>query len=496
MNILSKSANEKKEIARKKLLCQWTALFLAFALLPGVVEPARKISLAECVELAIENNRDIEQSESDRDTAFNNYRAARRAMGPKLSWQANAKRIGGKDYDTHKEAHDAGQPGVPAYKNEYANALQLTFPLYTGGEQENRIGAARYGLNAADLMLEDSKQTVKYKVAAAYYQLLQRKAMVGVEQEAVNTLGKHLDFLTVGYEEGTVAKSDVLASKVQLTDKEQALETAKGNYLNAMADLNNLVGLPVTEELDVEDGVDYQHYDISQSDALSYALANRPDGIAADYAAARAEKSMAVAKSGYRPSLSLVADKNLSGEEAFKENHSSSWDAGLSLTWTPFDNGVTSANVSAAKSEWEKAKSVAEQTREKIALDIQKAYTDLITAERNIPRTRQSVDMAREEYMLVQLRYTEGIDTNLAVTDAQEKLTGAQTNYVNALYNYRLAKAALDKAMGLPVDISAARYLAATEYGKSPQRALEAAAIDTATQSSGNFPTNSKEGTP
>ena len=490
MNILSKPTNEKKEIARKKFLCLWTVLFLAFALLPGIAEAARKISLAECVELALENNRDIEQSASDRDTAFHNYRAARRAMGPKLSWQTNAKRIGGKDYDAYHEAHDAGQPGIPAYKNEYENALRLTIPLYTGGEQENRMVSARYGLNAADLTLENSKQAVRYQVAAAYYRVLQRRALVGVEQEAVNTTGKHLENVTIGYEEGTIAKSDVLSSKVQLADKEQELESAQGNYINAVAELCNLIGVPVTEELDVEDGLYYQHYDISLSDAVSFAMDNRPDGIAADYAAMQAKKAVDTAKSGYRPSLSVIVNKSLSGENAFKDDHSANWDAGLSLTWTPFDNGVTASNVSAAKSEWEKVNSVVKQTKEKIALDVKKAYTDLITAERNIPRTRESVEIAKEDYTLVQLRYVEGIDTNLAVTDAQEKLIAAQMNHVNALYNYLLAKAALDKAMGIPVDISAVRYLSATEEGKSPRRALEDATYSTDDQKKdeGNAP--------
>ena len=478
MYITSKNKHKKGKMCCRKVLCQSVALMLVLATFASGASAARRISLQECVELALENNRDIEQSASDQEIALHNYQGARRAMGPKITWQAESKRIGGKDYENAHRSREMGEPGVPAYIHDNSNSIQLNFPLYTGGAQENRIKATRYGLNAADLTLENTKQTVKYRVAAAYYNLLQRKAMVGVEQEAVNTVNEHLKMVTVGYEEGVIAKSDVLSTKVQLIDKEQALETANGNYLNAMAELNNLIGLPVFEELEVEDELTYNHYDISPDEALEYALKNRPDGIAAGYTAMYAKKSIDAAKAGYQPNIAAVATRNLSGERAFKEDHSGSWSVGLSLNWTPFDNGVTVSQVAAAKAEWEKAKSQAEQTIEKIELDIRKAYVDLTTAEKNIERTRSSVDMAKEDYILVQLRYAEGIDENISVTDAQNKLTNAQTNYVNALYNYQLAKAALDKAMGIPVDLNSAVYAELTDEGKTRGYALKTATIE------------------
>ena len=79
--------------------------------------------------------------------------------------------------------------------------------------------------------------------------------------------------------------------------------------------------------------------------------------------------------------------------------------------------------------------------------------------------------------MIAEVRYEEGVDILLAVTDAQEKLTQARTNYYTALYDYNLNKAALAKAMGVPVDIDVPRYVAATEEGKSAPRAFDEAAL-------------------
>ena len=75
-------------------------------------------------------------------------------------------------------------------------------------------------------------------------------------------------------------------------------------------------------------------------------------------------------------------------------------------------------------------------------------------------------------------KYSLGYD----VTDAQEKLTQARTNYYTALYEYNLNKAALAKAMGVPVDIDVPRYIAARDEGKSEPRAFDEASLHPVTK--------------
>ena len=436
-----------------------------------------RIDLDQSIELALQNNRDIEQSAYDRETARWAHSQARRMMGPRLTWSSTAMHIGGRDYKSAREAHEYDRDKYPSYDNEFTNAVGLEMPIYTGGNYENRIDAARYRINQTDLALENTRQTIRYQTTAAYYQLLQRRALITVEEEAVNTLQKHLDHVQINYEEGTVAKSDVLASKVQLADRQQALVTAEGDYSNAMADLNNLIGLPVSTRLIVDDELRYEKYDSALDDCITYALVNRPDGIAAEYAVLQAEHSVKAAKSGYRPNVNAVINKNIAGEGSFNQDHNGSWNTGLQMSWNVFDNGVTNAQVKETQSELEKAKSQAAQIKERIYLDVQKAYTDLASAEKNIATTAAAIELAEEEYSIAQLRYVEGVDTNLAVMDAQEKLTEARTNYYNSLYNYNIARAALDKAMGMPVNIDVPLYIKAERAGKSSKAALEASTI-------------------
>lgn len=450
------------------------------------------LTLDEAITLALQNNRLIEQSEEDREAARWNLSATRRASGPQLSWSSMLTRIGGRYYrnsgrrDRHdemlgykKQGYDVNMSLFPSYENENYNSVNLQMPLYSGGRLENQRKNARYALNAADLTLENSRQQVKYQAAQAYYQVLQQAALVNVQEEAVQLLKEHLRTVSIQYEVGTVAKSDVLATDVQLANTQQSLNSAQGNYQTAVARLNNIIGLPVNTEIAASDKVDFVPYDLSEDTCLDYALAHRPDGIAAVYTLKQAQAQTAAAKSGYRPSVNAIVQGSMSGENVFGANHNAEqWAVGLQMNWNIFDNGVTSAQVHQAKAVERRAESVAQQQIETIQLEVHSAYVAMKTAEKNIRVTSAAVDKAEEEFAIAQIRYVEGVDTNLNVMNAQEKVVETRNNYYTALYNYSTSRAQLEKAMGVPVEIDALLYAEAEQSGKSSPKSLEAATVD------------------
>ena len=470
------------------------AALAAILFLPNVTFAAEGMTLTldEAITLALQNNRLIEQSAEDREAARWNLSAVRRSSGLTFSWSSSLNRIGGRYYrrsnslrPAHDEAASAKEMGYdvnmslyPSYENENTNSANLSMPLYTGGRLENQRKTARYRLNAADLTLENSRQQVKYQAAQAYYQVLQQASLVNVQEEAVQLLQEHLRTVSVQYEVGTVAKSDMLATSVQLANTQQSLNTAQGNYQTAVARLNNIIGLPVNTEIAASDKIDFVQYDLSEDTCLDYALAHRPDGIAAVYVVKQAQAQTAAAKSGYRPNVNAVVQGSMSGENVFGANHTAEqWAVGLQMQWNIFDNGVTSANVNQAKAAERRAESVAQQQIETIQLEIHSAYIALKTAEKNIEVTASAVDKAEEEFAIAQVRYVEGVDTNLNVMNAQEKVVETRNNYYTAIYNYNTSRAQLEKAMGVPVEIDALLYAEAEQEGKSSPKSLEAATV-------------------
>ena len=419
------------------------------------------MTLEESVRTALDNNYNIKQQEAEYDSAVWARHQARRSFGPTVNWQSTATKMGGKYYDSANLSRSFG------------NGLTLTMPIYTGGQLEGAIKAADLAMNANELGLELCKQQVKAATMSAYYQALQAKNQIKVAQDSVNTLTEHLKNVNAQYTVGTVAKSDVLGTQVQMANAEQNLINANNSYDVAIASLNNVMGLPTDTELNLTDSLDYNVYEIPLEECTAYARSNRPDVLIADYQVAIAEAGVQQAKAGYMPKVSAQASKSWAGEDPFGSEETdkryaqnNNWTAGVVLSWDIWDNNVTQSKVNQSKAAVAKAEAAAENTRQSGDLEVRTAYLNLKAAEKSINTTQVAVDKAQEDYKIAQVRYAAGVGTNLDVMDAEEKLAQAQTNYYTALYNYNSSKAALDKAMGIMVDLDVSKLALPQEAAK------------------------------
>lgn len=419
------------------------------------------MTLEESVRTALDNNYNIKQQEAEYDSAVWARHQARRSFGPTVNWQSTATKMGGKYYDSANLSRSFG------------NGFTLTMPIYTGGQLEGAIKAADLAMNANELGLELCKQQVKAATMSAYYQALQAKNQIKVAQDSVNTLTEHLKNVNAQYTVGTVAKSDVLGTQVQMANAEQNLINANNSYDVAIASLNNVMGLPTDTELNLTDSLDYNVYEIPLEECTAYARSNRPDVLMADYQVAIAEAGVQQAKAGYMPKVSAQASKSWAGEDPFgsdetdkRYGQNNNWTAGVVLSWDIWDNNVTQSKVNQSKAAVAKAEAAAENTRQSGDLEVRTAYLNLKAAEKSINTTQVAVDKAQEDYKIAQVRYAAGVGTNLDVMDAEEKLAQAQTNYYTALYNYNSSKAALDKAMGIMVDLDVSKLALPQEAAK------------------------------
>ena len=446
----------RKKYYSKKLKAAILAGVMAFSLYTnvGFAAQAVNMTLDEAIQIALENNRIIKQSIADRESARWQLSEARRRGNPNLSWSTQAQAIGGSYYDSYER------------KRAFNNTLEATMPIYDGGTlKEGRI-AARYGLNAADLNLEDALQNVRYQTTSYYYRILQTADQVAVSEEQVKTLQEHLRIVNAQFRAGTVAKADVLSTEVRLANAQQTLVSYRNNYDIAMATLCNYLLLPVDTVVRPPEQLSYNKYNLDLTNCTAYALTNRPDAAAADYAVKQAESNVRAAKAALRPKVNAVANGGRNGDKPFSNNRNDSWTAGISASWNIFDGGLTEAQVNEADAAVIKAKEQAAATREEIQLDVRSAYLSLLAAEKNIATTKVAITSAEEDYRIAQVRYAAGVGTNLDVMDASDKLTQAKMNYYRALYEYNTAKASLDKAMGIPVEIDVPRYIAAESEDK------------------------------
>ena len=340
--------------------------------------------------------------------------------------------------------------------------VEASIPLYTGGQLENNIKSKEIGVDISDLTLENTKQQIKYDTTKGYYNILQCRNLVGVNQETVDQLQAHLDTVNAKYAAGTVAKSDVLRSQVELADAKQNLVNAENNYDLSISSLNNLIGLPIDTKINIQDELKYTKYDLSLAECMDLAMTNRPDGVAAAKSIEQAKASVKAAQAGNLPQLSAYASYTIDGDDAFNNDAAEKSEVGVKASWNLFDNNVTKAQVRQAEAALAKAQENAQYVNEGIQLEVHQAYLNLLSAEKNIQTTSVAVNQASEDYTIAQVRYTAGVGTNIDVMDAAVALTTAKTNYVQALYDYNVSKAQLDKAMGLPVDLDVQAVAAKT----------------------------------
>lgn len=466
-------------------------------------EAAMQLSVAESVELAFQHNDSITQAEAVKNSAKWNLSAARRAKGPTIQWSSQAYRIGGRDYRSLNDAHDIyGNPnsrptvagylfgnedypvytvqnfGSYPYHNTFSNNLTFSYPLYSGGRLENTIKFRSYQLNSADFGFENTLQTVRYRTIIAYYDVLQYKNLLEVAANAAKTANEQLKLINTQYEEGAVAKADVLQMQVQLASYVQHQTNAKSQLEVSKATLVNAMGLEEGTEIETVDKFSYQPYTKSLDECIAYAMENRPDSAEAKYNLKQAQSQVDVTKADQRPQITGIAGKSIVGNGPFKQERSSSWNAGINLQWNIFDNNVISARVQAAKADVQRYSAVVDEIEKKIRLEVNSAYTQMKAAEENIKVAKVAFQQAQESYDIATIRYEEGVDILLTVTNAQDKLTQAQTNYYTALYDYNRYKITLEKAMGISVDINVPQYISAEESGQSAKKALEIAKIN------------------
>lgn len=399
-----------------------------------------ELTLDESIRLALANNPAIKVAEADKEKAAWIVKEAESGKAPTLS-------LG----HTSGRAHSAATTKTPAATgNSFTNKVSLSLPLYTGGKVESAVEQAKLGNDSAALGVEKTKQQIRLDATSAYYNVLQASNMVKLNQESVDRLNAHLKNVQAQYQVGTVAKTDVLRSEVEVANAEQNLIKAQNSDDLAIASLNNVVGMPLDTQIRVKDQLKYEQVSLTLEGAIKQAMVNRPDLAQAELSVAAAAEGVNGAKAGYRPTIGLSASEGWS-DTSFPGTDNNTWSVGVSANWNIFDSGLTNSKVKQSHANLEKARQQEQQVKDSVQLEVRQAYLNLKEAEKRIATSQVAVNKAEEDYKIAQVRYTSGVGTNLDVIDSQVALTQAKTNYVQSLYDYNTSRAKLEKAIGAKV---------------------------------------------
>ena len=407
---------------------------------------AKDLTLEDAVRLALTNN-------PSGKIAVHEFEAAKGALTAARSYRWFTISASHKDARTWSgEAANTAAGRDPNYVAEqYTNSATLNWTLWSGNRVESQVSQAKLSLDSSQWGIAKARQQLKYDATDAYFKFMAARDNVKLNQESVERLERYLQDVKLQFEVGVVAKVDVLRSEVELAKAKQSLIEAQNTYDLTMANLNNIIGFPLTTELNIKGDLSYARYEKELAFCVDAALRQRPEISQYTDAAKSAQEGITVAKSGYLPTVSAVYNAGWY-DSKFAGGNNYNWSVYLLTNWTLFDSGYTAGKVKQAVEGYKKAQEQLKQTVDSVQLDVRQTYLSLKAAEQSIATSSSAVGLAEEDYKIKVIRYQAGVGTNLDVLDAQVALTTAKNNFLKAMYEYNNFRAKLDKAMGAPVN--------------------------------------------
>lgn len=404
---------------------------------------AMDIDLKGAVTTAIQNNRDITIAELKLREAEADVSAAAARKNPSVSysWQRN-------QYSS--DSKTALQTGT---NHGYSQEIKVSWPIWTFGNLEGKIDAARYQKNIADLNVYKTEADTKLAAVQAYYQYLEAIKLAEVQAQSVTDYASHLNNVQQQFDAGIVAKLDVLSSNVSLANAKQKSIAADNTRDVAEANLNNIMRVPMNTTLNpLDKNFPQPEFDLTMEQAILMAQKYRWELVEADYGVKAAEASLRSAKAGYLPTVSVGGGYSWK-EASVTAVDKDDWAVQGGLSWSLWDGGATQASVKKADAAVKTAQETLLQAREKIELEVRQDYLNVLSYKEQIRAAEASVAQAEEAYKIATVRYSSGVGINLDVLDAELALNTARTNYITALYNYNIGLATLEHAMGVPAVI-------------------------------------------
>ncbi len=334
-------------------------------------------------------------------------------------------------------------------------SVALSQTLFDIGQREAANTEARRAVDAAVAGNQNTRQTIILSVTQDYYQLLLNEDLVKVAlaqvtrfQQTVAVTQAQIDAGTTAAKDIYQAKSDLANAQVTLLNNRNSVQTASATLKNALGvNLNGVVQIVPLTAGDELPPVPASPAALSLSAAVAAAFAARPDVrqqqaiVQSNLAALRLARSQA--------GLSIKGTYVL-GYQATNDIGTRGTNSQFLVTgsYPLFDAGLARGAVRIAEAGRDSALNQLELTRQQVRLEVEQAYSTRQTNLEAAGLAQAAVTAAQVNYDAVIASRKEGIGTVLDITTAQATLTQAQSQYVSAVYNFYIADAQLQRAIG------------------------------------------------
>lgn len=303
---------------------------------------------------------------------------------------------------------------------------------------------------------EEARQTkinMVSTITEAYYQLLNAKDSYKVLQSSWNTANENLRITRVRFQNGMCSEYDTIQADVQVKSIEPSMIATKRGIELATLNLKIQMGLPDDYPVTIDGTLaDYERsmFDEIKLNDIDTTLSDNPTMRKLDVTERLLQKQLEVTKAQWYPTLSLSAMYNwISMGEKFTGNDWNPYSTiGLSLNFPLFQGGSRYYKQKEEELQYKEMQFTKEDTKRKLKLGLQSSLNNLRVAIETINTTKAAAASAWEGLTIAQKRYEVGSGTTLELTSSQNALTAAQLNYLQAIYDYIVAKNNVDEVLG------------------------------------------------
>jgi outer membrane protein len=329
--------------------------------------------------------------------------------------------------------------------NNYANGLGLSQYLLDFGRRRGLVEQRRFEAAATS----DEQQLVNleliFEVSRRYFDVLRTKQLTRVYENAVEGERKsHLREVQLKVKAKLKPQYDLYVAETQVDRGELDLLDARNAQADASLAFDNALGLggrsPGYQLVDV---LTYFNITDDMNSLVRDALRLRPDMKAQENQARAMGAQIAEYRSDYLPTVNAVAGYSALGTGLPAANN---FNVGIEITWPIFNSFLTSHQVAEMELRRKAIEAQVEDLRQRIILQVETAFQNWQASLLRIARAEHALAASRVQLDLAEKRYAAGHTDILNLENAERFYTIDGATYVNALYGFSVAKAAVDQA--------------------------------------------------
>jgi outer membrane protein TolC len=328
-------------------------------------------------------------------------------------------------------------------------ALSLTIPFPNKFRLNNKIGLADIGNSQANLRLQ--QQTIALQASATYDSLLVAQLHRQNLQEALQLAQDFLTRTKARFEQGTVAKLDVIQAQVTVAQAQNDLIGNERDLLAADASLNRTLGRIAGAPIITTDSLGMPPTLPDSSTIVPTALENRQELKALQQQQLGQSATTKLIKEFWIPDFTLGVAKDYSspGQALFT--------TGISMPLPVFYWQHARGDIALSQHTENELSATYRDTRAQVTQDVRTSYANANTAMKQVTFIRDELlPAAREAYRVSSTSYGLGGSSALDVITARTALLTAEAQLADALAAANTARADLDRALGLSVTATGA----------------------------------------